>query len=69
MGAGGGRAGGEETHHRFLFPLFFLLLFMYICYECHSSRDPTLIGHWRLTAGTRCQDLESTRLSDRLCES
>lgn len=42
---------------------------LFICYECHSSPDPALIGQWRLTAETRCQDLEGSLLSYRLCES
>lgn len=40
-----------------------------IRYECHPPPDPALIGQWRLTAGTRCQDLECALLSYWLCES
>lgn len=53
---GGGLEGGDSS------PLF-------ICYECHSSPDPALIGQWRLTARTRCRDPECSLLSYRLCES
>lgn len=48
----------EEIHHYF-----------FICYKCHSSPDPALIGWWRLTAGSRCQDLECSLLSFWLCGS
>lgn len=36
---------------------------LFICYECHSSPDPVLIGQCRLTAGTRCQDPHRSVLS------
>lgn len=41
---------------------------LFICYECHSSPDPALIGQWRLTAATRCQDPNCSLLSYWLCE-
>ena len=42
---------------------------LFICIECHSSPDPALIGQCRLTAGTRCRDLECSPSQESLCGS